>query len=386
MVSFALRALVLICLLAQLLAVPVLGIALQDEAELAEFHNHALTPWPSLPVLRADPAAYFRRTRVWLSEHIFPVQLATRVQKTLLLRWLHEPPEPRISLGADGHIFLNGGSNQHLYGLFAAGCVHAHSPSVARALEAALRYWAGVAQGRGFTSDFVVVPTAATLYADKLPEATPRHLRDACLQRMRGHSALLSVQPPAGNHFIYPLGEMLAAKQDEAFYPKGNWHPVGLSLQVARDAYLTELGVHARVRESLHLGRGPAEILMTYGIDWERPRYFLDSPFTSIAAERDSAVRSAIAPLFRGDRFITHVYTNTHPALDEGVLMLSDSFGDLSAQAFAGAFRTLVQVNLNDLQSGIPSQVIERVRKIERIDRVIFLIQEGNAPQLAGWR
>lgn len=97
-------------------------------------------------------------------------------------------------------------------------------------------------------------------------------------------------------------------------------------------------------------------------------------------------MRKTIGPLFRGDRYTTHVYQNAQPVLNQSALMLSDSFGDLSAEVFAGGFRTLIHVNLNDLQAASPSQLIEHVRRAESIDRVIFLIQEGNAQLLAAWR
>lgn len=112
MARFGAGGVVLTCVLALLLAVPALGITLQDEAQLAAFHNHVLTPWPNLQRMRVDPTAYVRDARTWLTERIFPVELATRTQKSVFLRWFNEPPEPRISLGDDGHIFLNGGSNQ----------------------------------------------------------------------------------------------------------------------------------------------------------------------------------------------------------------------------------------------------------------------------------
>lgn len=385
MARFRPSGLILVCVLAQLLAAPALGIMLQDEAQLAEFHNHALARWPSADGLASDPVGYVQQARTWLSERIFPVQLATRVQKEVLFRWLHEPPEPRVSLGEDGHIFLNGGSNQTLYGLFANGCMFAHSDTAARALEEALQYWSGFASIRGMSAiDFVVIPTAATVYADKLPDSTPANFRHACLERMAGHSALSSVRPP--DRFVYPMREMLAAKGDAGFYPKGNWHAAGKSLQVVRDAYLARVGVQQTVRENLRPGFGPAEILLSYGIDWERPLYFFENPSVSIASEQNAVARNALAPLFRGDRFITHAYRNNEPVLDQHVLLLTDSFGDLAAEPFAGAFRSLIQVNVNDLQTGIPSEVIDRVRQLAPVQRVIFLIQEGNTRMLAQWR
>lgn len=388
MVRFRLSGLVLTCVLAQFLAAPTLGIMLQDESQLAEFHRHALSPWPSSQLLFVDPVSFVHAAEKAYSERLFPVQLATHAQKTALLHWFNEAPEPRVSLGEDGHIFLNGASNEALYGLFVTGCLSAHSDSAARSLEAALQYWSNLAKSTGWTPDFVVIPTAASLYADKLPNSTPSSLRAACLERMAGRSALLSVRPPEHSPaiFVYPLREMLGAKHDPGFYPKGNWHPVGKSLQVVRDAYLAKLGLRQSVRETLHPEVGPAEILLTYGIDWPRPLYVAENPSVYIDAERDALVRRAITPLFRGARFVTHAYRNEQPALEQTALLVTDSFGDQAAAVFAAAFRSLIQVNINDLLTARPSQVIDSVRGVVPFDRVVFLIQEGNAPALAHWR
>lgn len=379
------RARVLICALALALLAPTLGIALQDRAVLKDFHNRALSTWPAWSVFAADPVAYFKGARAWLSERVFPVKQVTQLQKSLAFSLLASAPEPRITLGEQGHIFVNGGSNLDLNGLFEAVCVRAHSKRTAKALERGLFAWSQTARRQSLAVDVVIIPTPASLYADRLPRTAPAVYRTACLERTAGKSPLLSVRVPSGVRFVYPLREMLAARHDEAFFPRGNWHPTGLSLKLVRDTYLARLQVTTPVEELLELGQAPGEILLHYGIEKPEPTYFIRNHNVAAHPTRNAALRQAIADLFRSDGFVTHVFQNAKPIMTETALMISDSYGDWASETFAGAFNEVIQVNLNELGKAGPLQLIERVERWQHIDRLILLVEEGNARKLAAW-
>jgi hypothetical protein len=367
------------------LLVPTLGIAAQDEAVLRKFHNRRLSTWPTASAFPADPARYFQSGKTWLAERVFPVKQVTEFQKSVVFYLLNGAPEPRITLGKEGHIFLNGANNREINELFETACVHAHSKQMAAELEGLMAAWAQTGRDRNLAVDVVVVPTAASLYADKLPHGTPAKYRRECLKRTNGNSPLLAVRTPADINFVYPLREMLAARDDEAFFPKGNWHPTGLSLKVARDTYLARLQTSGAVDEVLELGRGPAEILTPYGIRKNEPTYVIRNHNVAADSGRNAALRRTIVNLARNERFVTHVFTNSKPVVDQSVLMLSDSFGDLASEAFAGAFRLLLHVNTNEMIPGRTLQLVDYVRRLVHIDRLIVLIEEGNTSKLAGW-
>lgn len=248
------------CLLAVCLLVPTLGIAAQDEAVLTRFHNHTLSAWPTGTAFRTDPVAYFQSAKTWLAERVFPVEQVTEFQKSVVFHLLNGAPESRVTLGDEGHIFLNGSSSRDVNELFETACVRAHSKDTAARLEGLMVAWAKTGRDRNLAVDVVVVPTGASIYGDKLPHGVPVTLRRECLERTKGNSPLLAIRTPAGLNFVYPLPEMLAARNDEAFFPKGNWHPTGLSLKVARDAYLGRLHPAGAVDETLQLGHAPAEL------------------------------------------------------------------------------------------------------------------------------
>jgi hypothetical protein len=229
----------------------------------------------------------------------------------------------------------------------------------------------------------VVVPTAASLYGDKLPDSVPSRYRKACLQRTAGKSALLDVKAPPGVGYTYPLLEMLALRTDEAFFPRGNWHPTGLSLKVARDTYLAAMGVQPPPAESFSRGEAPAELLLEYGIDQPEPVYNLLNPHVTEQPGAATELRVALTPMFNAYRLNLRAFTNAEAVLGESALMLSDSFGDLASAVFASAFSTLIQVNTNTLLENRATAVIDLLQQREKIDRLIILVEEGNVGRAA---
>jgi len=366
------------------LVVPALGVAVQNEAELQRFHKRRLAQFPAAQVFLEDPVEYFTAARRWLGDRAFPIIQATRFEKRFVFFALRGAPEPRITLGEDRHVFVNAGSNGDLFELLRATCLDAHRSGSARALQKALSRAGRVGRRRELRVDVVVVPTAGSLYGDKLPDSVPSRYRRACLQRTAGESALLDVKAPPGVGYAYPLREMLALRADEAFFPRGNWHPTGLSLKVARDTYLAAVGAEPPRAESLSLGEAPAELLLEYGIDQPEPVYFMRSPQVTEQPAAAAELRAALAPMFKGNRLDVRVFSNTDPVLAESTLMLSDSFGDLASGAFAPAFRTLIQVNTNYLLGNRATAVIDLLQQRDKIDRLLILVEEGNVGRVAG--
>jgi hypothetical protein len=369
--------------LALCLLIPTLGIGLQNRATLEQFHKRRLKEWPAPATFASDPVLYFRQAKGWVSDRAFPIVQATRLEKTLLYRALGASPAPRITLGKAGHVFVNGTGNKSLNTIFESTCVRAHQPPGLKSLKKSLAGWAKVGRRRRLHVDTIMVPTAGTLYADALPDSIPARYREACLARNAGNSPMLKLRPPEGVGFVYPLLEMLAAREDEAFFPRGNWHPTGLSVKVARDTYLARQGFAIPAGETLERGEAPAELLFDYGIVEAEPTYVLHNPQVSLLPERDAVLRRSIGDLFEGDEFETHVFTNSRPSVDEAALMLTDSFGNLAASVFAGAFRQVIQINTNDLRARCAVKLLDRLQQFEHVDRLILLVHEGNINRIS---
>jgi hypothetical protein len=385
MLLMSFRARVLLCLIALLLLIPVAGIRLQDETRLMHFHQRRLSPLPSPVQLVRDPVGYFRLGRAWLNERAFPIVQASSLHAHFQLYVLRTPPQRHILLGSDGFVFINSDSDATVNSFLESICVNAHADAVAAQLRDGMPSIAAFARSRNLAVDLVVVPTAITLYANHLPASVPQRYRDACLERYLGHSPLARLTAPAGVSFVFPFQPMQAASGDEAFYPKGNWHPIGMSLKVVRDTYLSAIGVGKAVDERLELGAAPSEILYPFGIRMNLPVYSVRNSHVQFDTERDAAVNAAIRERFQGSHAATRAYRNTNPVIDESVLMLSDSYGEFASEVFAGAFRHVIQVTSNNLPPQNLIDVVDRVRQTARIDRLILLVEEGNVGSLLVW-
>jgi hypothetical protein len=128
------------------------------------------------------------------------------------------------------------------------------------------------------------------------------------------------------------------------------------------------------------LSEAPGELLLGYGVEQNDPLYVLRNDAVRSLQAENTTLADAITSIFKG-RPTTHVFENAAPVSDERVLMLSDSFGDLAAEPFAGAFRRLVHVTTNDMKAPT-SRLIERVRKLEPVDRILILMEEGNVDRI----
>lgn len=385
MLIISLRARILTALIALVLLIPVVGIPAQNERLLEIFHNRSLAAWPQGVEFVASPPQFFKKAKAWLGDRAYPIAQASILQKKVLYFLLSTPPQRRITLGRDGFVFLNGSGDNDIYGIFESGCVRAHNEAAAEHLQDALTKLAGFAHERGIAVDVVVVPTLATLYAEKLPSSVPERYRKACLDVANERSPLRGITSPPGVNFVYPFRPMKDASRDEAFFPKANWHPVGMSLKVVRDAYLARLGAQTSVDDRLEPGVAPSEIMSSYGIVHITPVYFLRNAHVSSDPARNQAFKNAIGSLFPVPVVETTFYVNARPVESESVVMVSDSYGNFASEAFAGAFRDVAQVTANLLPDDGLAELVGRATRTQRVDRIILLFQEGNIDRIVAY-
>lgn len=375
MIAISRRARIATTLVALALLVPVLGVAWQDQTAAARFHNRALAPWPPANAF-ANPPDYFRQARAWLADRAWPVE-AVALQKRILYFVLRSPPAYKLTIGLDGQLFLNSWNEIEPNVLLEALCVRAHGDEARQGLTRALPEFADYARLRGIPVDVVVAPTTATLYAPLLPSSVQRRLRDACNAVAAGRSTLRDVVAPPDVRFLYAFDALRAHTADPAFYPRNNWHASGKSLAVLRDAWLASAGLAAAIDERIEPVVEPAEMLLMSGVDDPQPAYAVRNAHVRHDDARNAAFRVAVAGLFTNPAFPTHVYTNDRAPIRQSLLIVSDSFGQLAAEVFAGAFADVVQVNTNDLPFGDVATLIDRANALHRVDRILFLFQEG---------
>lgn len=377
------RARILIAICCLFLLVPIVGIPLQNEAALEQLHYHTLSKWPKTDGLFGSPVHYFSQARSWLADRAYPIIGASMLSNKVLYSVFRTAPQIRLTLGKDGFLFVNGHSDDTVNELFDNLCIKAHSGPAKEHLQNAFASLAKFAQARAIAVDVVIVPTMATLYGDYLPASVPPTYLSACRQRVSGDSPLLRIPKQAGMNFLYPFPQMKAARNDEAFFPKGNWHASGMSLKVVRDAYLALLGVQGEVDDRLVRGTAPSEILASYGIIADFPIYFVRNEHVRRDPDRLAALVKEVSDLYPYPSFAANYYVNSSPVIPESVLMVSDSFGDRASEVFAGAFKSTFQVA--SLQKENMRELIERVSRLEGTTRLILLVQEGGVEQIVAW-
>ena len=372
-------------LLAALLLLPVALIPIQDIPALEHFHNRKLQSWPDATVFAKGPPNYFSAARRWIADRVFPIMELSTISRRVMLRQFDSAPQNRITMGADGYVFLNGSSDADVFGIFRNVCERAHTASAAKELRTAIDGLTRYSREHGVAIDVVAIPTMASIYGGLLPRSVPIELRNACGARARGESPLLALDDDPALHFKYPLREMNRSRNDEAFFPKANWHARGLSLKVARDAYLVKLGLPAVADDELIRTMAPSELFASYGIDRQYPVYEVTNSRVVEAPHINERLRADIADLFDVPRVVTHAYENRGAAANETVLMLSDSYGDYSAGVFASEFSKLLHVTTNDMKEERLPTLLERVERIMHVDRVIMLVMEGNYDRVVRW-
>jgi len=212
----------LIVTLSLVLLIPVVGIALQNPAALEVFHNRTLAKWPEKNVFAEDPTQYFLQVRKWLGDRGYPIIAATHLYKVIKLYALKTPPERRLTLGPNGLIFLNGISEGNINGIFETVCILAHHPEKVARFTGSFEAIADYSRRTKIPIDVIIFPTKETLYGDYLPLSVPEKYREAC-RTPNADSPLINAQRLSNPLVLYPSKEMTKARDDPAFFPKGNW-------------------------------------------------------------------------------------------------------------------------------------------------------------------
>ncbi len=368
-----------------LLLLPVVAIPLQDRGSLEQFHNRSLSAWPRIADFIPDPVKYLTQARLWLGDRVYPIIPVSHFYKGLLFYVLATPPEHRVIIGNDGFIFLSGTDDDHLNNILESVCIDTANRKIADAFARSLAGLASYSAEQALPIDVITVPTLETLYGDRLPRSVPSKYRSACAERAQGTSLLVGIHAPPPVHYVFPFAPMHAARDDPAFFPKGNWHPDGLSLEIVRDAYLGKIGVEPPHDETLLRTEAPSELLMTYGISWPLPVYHVTDADVVKDESTNAALKAVLDDLFPVGWHNTRAFRNRRPDSKETVLLLSDSFGDRAAPVLASGFHRLVQVDTNDMKPHSVIGLLTRVARVLAINRIVILTEEGDTARVVGF-
>jgi hypothetical protein len=369
--------------LAALLALPVATISSGKDPGLSAFHTRTLAKWPALEAFTSDPVSFFKSAAAAVADRVEPIVEVTHLRNNIFLYGFGTAPQRRITIGRNGYVFLNGGTESSINGLLESECLQAHSEVTEARLRTYLPVLLQFAARRNYAIHFVANPTMPTLYADFLPDSVAKNYREGCLKPMREGSPLERL---ADIQLIYPFKEMFAQRDETGiFYPSTNFHPSGDSVRVVRDAYLKF--VHHGTEfpnERLSGISRISEILGPLGITKRYEQFTLMNPDLIEDGPASKRLSGMLSPYYVNPA-VTRVLTNKNPAATGTALLMSDSFGNEASVAFATAFKRLIWVNAAYMKQVSFPFVVDEVEQFEHIDSMILLFQEGGLEQLVGW-
>jgi hypothetical protein len=383
-VLISLPAKLIASLISIIFSLPFILIGLQNNKELETFHNRILRGIP-VSSFTTDPVKYFQDIKAWAADRIYPIIQTSTICKKILFYVLHSPPQQRVTIGSHGYIFLNGVSDESVFGLFTSSCIDPHTKAAADKLKEALEIFSKWTQLTGIRFDVVIVPTLPSIYADNLTSSVTEDIKNSCLELARGHTPLVMLAKKSDGHFNYPLLEMNAARDDEAFYPKANYHPDGLSLKIVRDAYLSAQHLAIPENEQTNLDTSPSEILLLYKIIKNFPIYRIQNIDVIPDSKLQLEIIEKSKHLFDKTAISAFAFSSPNAPNKETVFMISDSFGNLASKIFAGAFRHLLHITTNAMPNSNFHLLLDEIKNIEHYDRVILLVQEGNFERIVDY-
>ena len=349
------------------------------------FATREAHPRPGVPRSFAEAVKLPAALDLWLQDrHGLRRELVTL---NGYIRWhlLGDPASPRILPGRNGRLFMTHHDDAAANSLILDIC---GATDVTRQVDtalAALRTVNAVARADGLRPAFLIIPSAARLYPEDLPEPFDRQCAghappvDGLAERM--------AQVP-GIVFRYPLASMLAMKPELEVAPRINLHWAGEVPQRIISAFATQtLGLPAAVPLV------SKEIAQRTDFSYINPG--MNNTFPSRIPDQDAmgwrvcvqqhcgpiegVSNSAARPLLR--------YLREGPGAR--IVVIGDSFSEWSTEMFIPYAREIWHIRTNILRHQAPADrdaLMAAVRTRFQGEHVVFLFHDFGAlmtvPQL----
>ncbi len=374
----------LIVVLAVLLMLPVLFIFAQNEQELSRARNKTLARWPAIQVLASEPERYFSTAKRWINDRV-----GLGITAAGLVRWVkmyafRDDPTSNLTLNGD-YLFMNAwrADPKIRYSLFTAACAPAR-PNVVAELKRRVDSLEKHFRGYGAEFRLIIIPSMPVIYADKLPQTVPQHLRRDCLDALKGKSAVAAVNG-AEQRVAYPLHEFVARRENKAFYPANSFHCVGESSWLAAESYFTKFGIpfpnYTAIRTLSTLSELSRFLGFPLRIEFNSVRH---EPARRVRPYRPKNFARLKQLLNRsGAREFTYL---EHPASqsDQTALVISNSFGASVKNGLALGYRRLFHINFSEISGNGKSSKELLMALLDGLkpDHVILVTHDGGASSL----
>lgn len=386
------RTLLLILVVASLLALPAaIGWIRGNAPSTRELENRNMAALPGLQLLRENAPAYIKQMDAHLKDRIGLRHQANALYRKLRYFIFHDPPLANVTIGRNGHTFLNAPRPTTPYAFFESLCLRQGSPSPkeVQTLSSALGRISGYLQRQGIETTFAIAPSTLSLYAETLPLRVPPAYRRACLAYPEQDHLLarLQRQGEASGHYrlFYPYELFARHRGEEGFYPKERYHWEGKSVYLfARHLAQASGAVAApKLDDPAQLGTVPDDIATFFG--------FARTVTGYTYAYGDQASTVQPVPWIgefsqQGQLTLSTTENSLHPGT---ALLIANSFGIALAPHLARCFEQLYFLDLNLLQINEQRPVFAALIERTRPDYVFFVFDDVNVvhiPQrLAGF-
>lgn len=354
MVTAKKSAIIYMVLLSLALLVPSLMIAFIDHQARSNWERRKLDTLPSLSDVIDNPKAGFKQFDGWMNDHVGFGFQAIRFRKRFLYETLGVTGDKYIVRNNSGDLFLTGRFNlenrDYPFKWFKRNCSKLLNPEYTKKYIENLSASNEVLSRFGAKTIFTAVPTKSVLLTDRLPASTPQNLVQDCKKINSKNNGLMvsAKQLPTVNTY-YPHDVFKTrTSADPLFFPNSAYHWAGESnwafVEDFAETYNLKLPptwpkgpcVSHKVRWDIGLLMGVSDVVDGCNRDKRELRLNTYNQFGyPVGKPEDGATASVFA------------MTNPYAANDKRAVMISNSFGPLVREQFAGLFKTTYHINLN---------------------------------------
>lgn len=382
------KAPLLIALIVGLLALPpVVGLIDNNAQAIRTMEHRDIAAWPPLRLLQSNAPEFIEASEAWIKDNIgFRFQANALYQK-LRLGSFRNAPQPNITIGLDGHVFLNSADATKPYLFFEALCLEQANPSpeMLQTLDATLAAATRLFRRRGAQVTFAIVPATPSLYADKIPLSLPGHYRSACLTYSGKDHALARLQRQGEStdryRIFYPYSLFTAHKDEPYFWPKERFHWEGRSAYLFARHLLKASGVIETLLLDDAAKIVPVDDDLAGFFGFSRPVSAYVYPYTGQPLVR---ITEPWARGFSRKETFSHLLTKGSLS-DKSALMVANSFGGMIVAHLARGFRHLYTLDTNWLMQEEQATVLATVIEHIRPDYVYFVFDDQNVGNLPEW-
>jgi hypothetical protein len=371
---------VLLLMMAVLLGIPALFGPFADHAARVQWERRPLAEFPGLLQQDGAEQPFFSQLNAFLNDHTGFVLEFNRAYRRWVYYGFGDDPQPTITAGLDGFVFIHTPDSRLPYQAFNNTCIR---PADASQITETLAKWKGLLDhytSQGYRTGLIVAPSKRTLYPEKLPASVPQKYRDACAsfaQQPNIPGELLKAGELEGRAIVYPFEDFLQLKDQGNFYPKENFHWHGRSAHVAARQWAVKLHISLPDSYSEHWKEidQRADTSDLLGFDLKVRHVVPD--YSSFGVSEERGATSGMGKYFKGRWKPTGRYVTQNPVTQRTALVIGNSFTEFLVPHLAPVYRELTWVMTNIWSPRETAEYVPRIVELIKPDDLIFVTHDG---------